>query len=66
MQVLGVNSLQAFPGRFLFGQQLFGEQSESRTLGSQGSFCRREPTFRDTAGLWPFKGGATYLHADEG
>jgi hypothetical protein len=61
--VLGVNSPQAFRGRFLFGQQLGGEQSELRPLGSKGSFCRRKPAFCDVSGLWPIEWPMTNLHA---
>jgi len=41
--MLGVHSPHPFPGRFLFGQQLLGEQSEPRTLGGQGAFGRLQP-----------------------
>jgi hypothetical protein len=43
LPMLGIHSLQPFPGRFLFGQQLLGEQSEPRTLGGQGAFGRLQP-----------------------
>jgi len=64
--MLGVHSLHPFPGRFLFGQQLLGEQSEPRTLGGQGAFGRRKSALRNASGFWPFKDAASNFYCQWG